>query len=138
MSLRIGGRALPAKTGISCNFGNGNYCMAYLSLINESGYRNKQIPITYDMFDAGYSIFSYDCSIGHEQFFDKIGGVSQRLEGSLELSCVFDAAPTEAIVFVVLCYFPSAVLIDTNRKFQLVDAHQMSSSAQLQNVSRSY
>ena len=139
ISLRLGGRSLPWKTGLECDFKNGNYTAAYLSLLNEGANHNKDITISYDDYDAGYTIFSFDCSAGHDQLIDRNyddARVSQRMEGSLELTCVFETAPTEPIVFVVLCYFPSAVLIDSSRKFLLIDAPQTSSS--VPKLTRSY
>lgn len=139
ISIRIGGRSLPWKTGLECDFAASNYASAYLALLNEGTFHNKEIPITYTAFDAGYSIFSFDCTAGHDQLIDKNEEkVSQRLEGNVELSCVFGAAPAVPIVFVVLCYFPSSVLIDTSRKAQLVDMPMTTSSVASSQLKRSF
>ena len=94
--------------------------MPYIALMNESTQYGKDAPITYDDFDSGYTIFSFNTTTSHGQYINE--EYSEPEEGSLELSCVFDTSPKVPIVFVVVCYFPSILAIDSARKFQISNA----------------
>ena len=123
INLRLGGRTLPWLNGMSMEFDKQNYTTPYICLINEGSRRNMQIPISYNDFMKGYAIYTFDCTPAHAQL--KADGdetiETPRAEGSLELTCTFNVVPVESLYFVVLCYFPTTVNLDINRKFQITD-----------------
>ena len=93
IALRLGSRSLPWRTGLEMDFSANNYCQPYIALINESAQYGKDVPITYDDFDSGYTIFSFNTTKSHDQHITAEREYSEQEDGSLELTCVFENAP---------------------------------------------
>lgn len=136
----LAGRTLPWLTGMTAEFDKNNYTIPYICLINEGIRRNKQIPISYNDFMGGYTIYTLDCTPARHLSVsgDDESGENPRAEGSLELTCTFSTPPSDPLTFVVLCYFPTTVTLDANRKFQIGDNEATASIMNRQSGQRSF
>lgn len=123
------GDLLPFKKGFHPNFKTSHYSDCYFALLHESGkgLNNFNLPITYDDYDNGYTIYVWDLTNNHTMVSQDGQYSEPNIGGLLQLKAYFREAPDENLCIYVILDYDMTYTIRKDRTVEIDEKPQKTS-----------
>ena len=124
------GESLPFRQGFNPNFKTKQYSDCYFALLHErgdQGAKGYNIPISYDDYDSGYTIFVWDLTNNHSMMESQNQYSEPNVGGLLQLRAHFTTPPKANLCIYVILEYDMAYTIRRDRTTEIEEKPQKTS-----------